>query len=143
LREEELRDDSVPLDIVVELQRENAMKVRCVKLLDSRSQPVERSTWATVGAVYRVLGVWMEPGQTRLRLLGDERTPALFEPELFEVVSSAIPLTWVVTSPKPGCLSFEPEARSGGEFWERFFDGEPEAIAMFEEQRAKIVAADP
>ena len=119
------------------------MKVRCIKLLDSTGRSVERSTWAKIGGVYHVLGVWVEPGQTRLRLVGDEPTPALFEPEMFEVVSSVVPPTWVATSPKPGCLSFEPEAWSSAGFWERFFDGEPEAVATFAEQRAKIVAADP
>jgi hypothetical protein len=119
------------------------MKVRCIKLLDSRSRPVDHSAWAKVGGEYHVLSIWVEPGQTRLRLVGEEPTPALFEPEMFEVVSPAIPPTWVVTSPKPGCLSIAPDAWSGAGFWERFFDGEPEAVAAFKEEQAKIVAADP
>jgi hypothetical protein len=28
-------------------------------------------------------------------------------------------------------------------FWERYFDGDPEAIAIFEEEREKIVSSDP
>jgi hypothetical protein len=119
------------------------MKVRCIKLLDSRSRPVERSAWATVGSVYHVLGILVEPTQTRLRLVGEEETPALFEPEMFEVVSPRIPPSWVVTSPRSGCLSLEPEAWSAVGFWERFFDGEPEAIASFKGEQAKIIAADP
>jgi hypothetical protein len=119
------------------------MKVRCVKLLDSSGRPVERSAWAKVGSVYHVLELWVEPGRARIRLVGEEPTPALFDPEMFEVVSAMIPAPWVVTSPKPGCLSLAPEAWSGAGFWERFFDGEPEAVAAFEDQRAKIVAADP
>jgi hypothetical protein len=119
------------------------MKVRCIKLLDSRGCPVERSAWAKIGRVYHVLSVWTEAGHTGLRLVGEETTPALFELEMFEVVSPKIPPTWVVTSPKPDCLSLEPEAWSGVGFWERFFDGEPEAVAAFKEERAKIIAADP
>jgi hypothetical protein len=98
---------------------------------------VECSAWANV------LGVWIAPGNTGLRLVGEEPTPALYEPEMFEVVSSMIPPTWVVTSLKPGCLSLEPEAWSGVGFWERFFDSEPDAVAAFKEEQAKIVAADP
>jgi hypothetical protein len=90
-----------------------------------------------------VLGIWVEPADTRLRLVGDEPTPALFRPQMFEVVSSKIPPTWIVTSPKPGCLSLQPEAWSGAGFWERFFDAEPEAAAAFKEEQAKIIAADP
>ncbi len=119
------------------------MKVRCIKVLDSRSRPVERSAWAKVGSVYQVLGIGVEPAQTRFRLVGEEATPALFEPEMFEVVSAKIPPTWVVTSPKPGYLSLEPEAWNGAGFWERFFDGEQKAVAAFNEEQAKIIAADP
>jgi hypothetical protein len=119
------------------------MKVRCIKLLDSRSQPVERSPWAKLGGVYHVLGIWVDRAQTRLRLIGEEPTPALFEPEMFEVVSSAIPSIWVINSPKPGCLSLEPEVWSRSGFWEEFFDREPEAVACFEEYRKLIVASDP
>ncbi len=119
------------------------MKVRCIKLLDSRSQPVERSAWAKIGAVYHVLSIWIEPSQRRLRLVGEDPTPTLFEPEMFEVVSPIIPSTWVITFPKPGCLSFAPEEWSQPGFWEAFYDREPEAVACFEEQRRKIVASDP
>jgi hypothetical protein len=119
------------------------MKVRCIKLLDSMGRGVECSAWAKIAGVYHVLGIWVEPAQTRFRLVGEESTPGLFEPEMFEVVSPKIPPSWVVTSPKPGCFSFEPEAWSGVGFWERFFDGEPEAVAAFKEEQAKIVATDP
>lgn len=104
---------------------------------------MERSTWARVGSVYHVLAVDVAPGRIWFRIMGDEPTPALFEAEMFEIVTSAIPPTWVAASPKAGRLSFEPEAWSGEGFWERFFDGEPRAVAAFEEERAKIIAADP
>jgi|CZKU01.1.fsa_nt_gi hypothetical protein len=119
------------------------MKVRCVKLLDWQKKPVDRSAWAKIGGIYHVLSLWIEPGQTGLRLIGEEPTPTLFEPEMFEVVSSIIPDTWVITSPKPGCLSLAPAAWNTPGFWERYFDREPDAVACFEQCRAKIVAADP
>jgi len=119
------------------------MKVRCIKLLDSKGQPVERSPWAKLGGVYHVLTIWIEPTQTWLRLVGQEPTPTLYQPEMFEVVSPVIPSAWVITSPKPGCLSFQPEAWSRPGFWEEFFDREPEAVACFEEYRKLIIASDP
>ncbi|MDB4941682.1 MAG: hypothetical protein JWP97_1216 [Labilithrix sp.] len=106
-------------------------------------QPVERSPWVKIDSVYHVLEIWMEPGRIRLRLVGEEPTPALFQPEMFEVVSSVIPPTWVVTIPRGGGLSLAPEPWNATGFWERFFDAEPEAVAVFEDERAKIVAADP
>lgn len=91
-------------------EREGAMKVRCVKLLDSRGQPVERAAWIKVGSVYDVLSIWIEPGQSRLRIVGEDPTPTLFAPEMLEIGSPRIPSTWVITFPKASCLSFAPEA---------------------------------
>ena len=119
------------------------MKVRCIKLLDSKGLPAKRSAWVKLGGIYHVLSVWIESGQTMLRLIGEEPTPALFEAEMFEVVSSIIPVNWVITSPKPGLLSLAPNAWNVSGFWENFFDGETRASASFEEQRARIVECDP
>jgi hypothetical protein len=119
------------------------MKVRCIKLLDSRGQPIERSPWAKLGGAYHVLSIWIEPSITSLRLVGQEPTPTLYQPEMFEVVSSAIPSAWVSTSPKPGCLSLAPEAWSRPGFWEEFFDREPKAVECFEEYRKLIIESDP
>lgn len=119
------------------------MKVRCIKLLDSRGMPASHSAWAKVGSVYHVLALWIEPERTRLRLIGEEPTPALFEPAMFEVVSSVIPPNWVVVSPEPGYLSLAPLTWSVPRFWERFFDGDPDAVANFEAERDRIIEADP
>jgi hypothetical protein len=126
------------------LGRQNGtVKVRCIALFDSRGLPTTRSAWVKLGRNYHVLGVWIERGHTMLRLIGEEPIPALFEVEMFEVVSSIIPATWVIASPKAGCISLAPSAWTVRGFWERFFDGEPEAVACFEEERARIVACDP
>ncbi len=119
------------------------MKVRCIQILDESGNPAERSGWARLGAVYHVLGIWIEPEQTRLRLIGEQPTPALYQPEMFDVVSTIIPVTWVITSPKRGYFSLGPSAWSRAGFWEEYFDGDAEARACFEEERKKIVASDP
>lgn len=119
------------------------MKIRCVQLFDSGGKLVERSGWAKVGGLYHVLTIWIEPGRTRLRLIGENPTPALFEPEMFEIVSSVIPPTWVATSQQPGYFELGPAAWARRGFWEEFFDGRPEAVACFEEERNKILRSDP
>ena len=119
------------------------MKVKCVQLLDGMGKPVDRSSWAKLGSVYHVLGLWIQNGHVKLRLVGEEDDPALYQPEMFEVVSSMIPSTWVVTSPKLGCFSIEPEPWTRPGFWEAFYEGDPKAIACFEEERRKIVGSDP
>lgn len=119
------------------------MKVRCVKLLDSRNQPVEHSPWVKIGGVYHALTIWVEPGGARYRILGEQFRPGLFPPEMFEIESSAIPDRWVITSPKAGCLSLAPQPWTRSGFWQEFCDGEPAALACFEEEKKKIIASEP
>src|SRR5689334_21339156 len=81
------------------------MKVRCVKLLDSRGQPTNDSPWAKIGAIYPVLCIGVVPDRARYRLFGESpTTPALFEPEMFEIVSPIVPPTWVIASTGPGAF---------------------------------------
>ena len=130
-------------DLLPALRRGCTMKVRCIKLLDSRGTPASHSAWAKLGGVYQVLALWIEPERTRLRLIGEEPTPALFEPSMFEVASSVIPPNWVAVSPEPGYLSLAPLSWSVSGFWERFFDGDPDAVANFNAERIRIIEADP
>ena len=115
------------------------MKVKCIELRDAYGDRVARSTWAKIGGIYHILSIEIDRGQTKLRLVGEEPTPALFEVEMFELVSSVIPPTWVISSPAPGCLSLEPASWARVGFWEEYFDGEPEAVATFEQERERIV----
>lgn len=119
------------------------MKVRCVKTLDSAGHEISRSPWLKLGAVYHVLSIWIEPGRTRFRLVGEEPTPVLFDPEMFEVLTSQIPNTWVIASPAPGYFSIAPQAWNLTGFWERYFQGDTVAVAVFDEERTKIIEADP
>jgi hypothetical protein len=119
------------------------MKVRCIQLLDSRGSPVQRMERLKLGHVYHVLEIWIEPGRTLLRPTGEEPTPALFQHEMFEVVSSVIPSTWVITSPTPGCLCLRPEPWNRPGFWDDFFDDEPGALECFAKERQKIIDSDP
>ena len=84
------------------------MKVRCVQLKNWAGKPQEHSSWLKVGRVYHVLAIDITPTGTMYRLVGDEPTAALFQPELFEVVSQVIPPSWIVSSIKPGYVTFGP-----------------------------------
>jgi hypothetical protein len=119
------------------------MKVRCVALTDAFGKQTSHSSWLKIGATYHVLSIIIEPTRTLFRLIGEEAVPALFEPKLFELVSSAVPPSWVVTSARPGFLDLEPEAWSARGFWESFYDREPDALSCFEKWRRIIQAEDP
>src|SRR2546430_1002215 len=106
------------------------MKVRCIKLLDVNGEPTNESGWAKIGATYHVLSVWVGSRDAGFRLIGEDRhTPALFEPEMFEIVSPIIPPTWVIASSMPGTFDIAPEPWTHKGFWERYFDFDPEAEA--------------
>jgi len=121
------------------------MKVRCIKLLDSRGNPQTQAPWLTVGEVYQVMSVILgTDAKWALRLVGDGLNGlALFRLEEFEIVSAKIPSSWIVTWSSKGVfeLTTEPWCQSG--FWERYYDKDPEAVRIFENERRKIIEADP
>jgi len=119
------------------------MKVRCIRLLDESGKTVTRNSWAKIGETYHVLSVWVEPGTIKYRLVGEQVTPALFDSQMFEIVSSIIPESWQIKSPKIGCLALAPLAWERPGFWEDYFDFKPEAVECFKEERRKIIESDP
>ena len=79
-----------------------------------------------------------------LRLVGDDPTGlALFRLEEFEIVTSKVPATWRIGWNKNGFLTLSPEAWGRLGFWEQYYDREPQALQVFEEERRKIVESDP
>lgn len=119
------------------------MKVRCVKLMDAYGVSVVSSSWAAIGDVYHVLGIVFDGSAVRLRIVGREKVPALFELSMFDVVTGIIPNRWTVSSSTRGVLIVGPLAWSVEGFWERYFDGDAEAVELFEKERSDTVAADP
>ena len=116
------------------------MKVRCVKLFDSSGLPQTASPWLTIGKLYDVLAIEFESqGRGLLRLIGDGRNGvALFPIEGFEIVSAAMPPSWVVSWDSGGFLQLAPERWTQPGFWERFYDREPAALAVFDEEVAQL-----
>jgi len=121
------------------------MKVRCIKLLDSKGNPEKASPWLTLGNVYHVMTVIFGTQEKwLLRLVGDGRNGlALFPLEQFEVVSSKIPAGWVITWNSKGVFELSTEQWNQPGFWERYYDRDPEAVRIFEDGRRKIIEADP
>jgi hypothetical protein len=121
------------------------MKVKCVRLHDVSGKSQEKSSWLTIGNMYHVLEViqgsnkkWM------IRLVGDGLNGvALFPLEEFEVVTHKLPDAWIIKWGKDGFFQLTPELWSHAGFWERFYDKDSDAIRIFEEERKKIVNADP
>jgi hypothetical protein len=78
-----------------------------------------------------------------LSLIGDgQNGVALFRWEEFEVVSSIIPPYLDHLLGPKSTVELLPEPRTQPRFWERYYDGDPDAVRIFEGETRKIVGAD-
>lgn len=121
------------------------MKVRCTKLIDVTGKAQTSSAWLTIGKIYHVLSVELDTDRRwLLRLVGDtEPGIGLFPLQQFEVLSSKIPNTWIIAWNSNGAFELTPNEWHQPGFWERYFEHDLEAIRIFEEEKRKIVIADP
>jgi len=121
------------------------MKVRCTELIDSRGARHQRSGWLTLGKIYHVLEVVHDVhGKWLFRLVGDDvNGVALFRSVQFEIVSARVADVWIVKWNDSGGFKLTTQAWSQPGFWERFYDRDPEAEKIFEEDKTKIIQADP
>ena len=83
----------------------------------------------------------MEVGRSGLllRLRGDGKyRVALFPMESFDIVSPELPPSWIV-SYNHELFKIGPERWMQSEFWEQFYELEPAAIAVFDEEVARLI----
>ena len=120
------------------------MKLRCTELLSPTGKEIASSLWLKLGSEYTALTLSVEStGNVMVRFIAEGGTePTLFPLRQFEIVDSSIPATWVVWKGRKGGLNFGPQAWSESGFWERYFDGDPSAVAAFETERSKVLAAE-
>ena len=116
------------------------MKVRCIKLFDARGAPQSTSSWLTIDKVYDVLTLEFDRnGQWLVRVVGDGKSGvALFPFESFVVASPTLPLSWIAWWNIEGSFQLAPERWTKPDFWERFYDREPDAVSIFEEEKQSI-----
>ena len=88
--------------------------------------------WLTDGGTYVVLEVGADPGgRTWLRVEPDGGTPGIFDARCFVLTDSAVPTTWQAELRNNGSLTFGPAGFLRPDFWEAFFDREPEAETVY------------
>ncbi len=129
------------------------MKVRCIRILswtgeplldEKTGSPVMQSPWLTVGRVYRVLAVAIdERNIVEIRMFGDGGPPAIFRLSEFELVSGRLPSNWAVRWDDGCALEMAPERWFEPGFWDEYFDGDKDAVAVFEEEYRRIADEDP
>lgn len=115
------------------------MKALCVKIREGNvSDP-----WLTLNREYQVLSILMIPrGPAKLRVLADDgRTPILAEATMFAMTSQPLPRNWVASIGEGGVVELGPRAWLELGFWERYFDGDADAVAQFQSETNNIGSA--
>ena len=104
------------------------MKVCCRKIVEpATGRSVQSSEWVTLGKTYSVLTIAALPEGIRVRFLADDGSPVVWSGENFEVVEPMVPIGWAIRIDPLG-LTCGPPALIAPGFWERFFDGDPDAV---------------
>lgn len=110
------------------------MRVRSVQIIS----PVTRKVVADhpsmrVGEEYTVLEVAAGPGgDSSLRIHRGDESPGIWDSAMFETTDPTVPSIWVAQLSDGGGLRLAPPRWLERGFWERYFDGEPDAVAIFE-----------
>jgi hypothetical protein len=120
------------------------MKVRFIRLLNGMGQEIASSPWARIGDDYDALSLVIEQGENGrifVRILGrGEPGPTLHFLNEFEIVDSSIPSNWgVFPTPRGNGLFIGPAAWAEPGYWEKFFDGDPDAVRAFEERSSETL----
>ncbi|MES2662166.1 MAG: hypothetical protein V4629_02580 [Pseudomonadota bacterium] len=121
------------------------MKVRCIKLLDELTGSyLEHSPWLSIGKTYTVLSINLRHGSLgKFQLISDDHdTPTYHNSNQFEIVSQNIPKSWIIDFEADSHFSLAPKAWSEPGFLEAYFDGEPEAIKLFNTEKDIIFNED-
>lgn len=108
------------------------MKVLCVNLGSNQ----ESDPWLTLNDEYFVLSVLSTSrGPAKFRILADDgRTPILVDATMFAASSQPLPPTWVGKVQEGGFVEFGPRRWLELGFWERYFDGDTDAVGVFQDE---------
>lgn len=124
------------------------MKVKCIRLLNSIGQEVESSPWLTLGRIYHVMAIYVEPdGKCSFTIIsrhpeGEWPQMGYQYAECFEVTSEKVPSNWREWKSK-GASGISPAAWQKPGFLEAFYDHEPTTYSIFERERDIILSEDP
>jgi hypothetical protein len=67
------------------------------------------------------------------------RQSGLFDSRAFTITSHTLPPIWKFFQLESGSFSLCPESWNAPGFWEAYHDGDPRAIAVYEDERAAIL----
>ncbi len=97
--------------------------------------------WLRPNKDYVVLSIEHLPRKVvSYRIVGRQGIPALFEASLFKITDPRVEEDWVVCyDEEENDLRLVPADWSSPGFWEAFFDGDPDAVARYQEVLQRMV----
>ncbi|WP_381554272.1 hypothetical protein [Streptomyces eurythermus] len=93
------------------------------------------------GTEYTVLEVYFSgEGESFFRIkFAENEDSALFNSEAFEVTSTKIPPTWKLFPSEGRSFTLCPESWNRPGFWESYYDHDPQALTLYEQERQAII----
>ncbi|MCS5499429.1 hypothetical protein NY547_19475 [Cnuibacter physcomitrellae] len=83
-----------------------------------------------IGRTYTVVSMTVSPSGSYLSLI-DGATPGVYPGSSFEIVDGELPGSWSAKVEGDGLFTLEPTAWGIPDFWVRYFDGDPLAVALY------------
>jgi hypothetical protein len=116
------------------------MKVRYVPKADDKFASSLKE-----GGEYIVLEIHIAQEGAKYRLFeGEGKSPGMYPIHLFDIVSNKIPSSWITATGRTRgfYLAITPERWTERGFWENYFNQDPTAEKIFEEEKQKMFTED-
>jgi hypothetical protein len=121
------------------------VKVLCVKIINPATlQEVAKHPAVRLLDEYYVLSILVVPGRgAKFQILDSDGEPSWWDAAMFATVDDTIPSNWVCHVTEGGVVELAPGAWLEVGFWDRFFDGEPDAKTRFERELPEVLGMLP
>lgn len=121
------------------------MRVKCVKIFNEHTkQHQDISSWLTIGKEYVVLSIHVYSDIVMYNIINDNsnQSPGSHDAIQFEVVSHRIPSNWRINPGTLNLFTLGPKAWEQENFWDRCYEGDPEAIKVYKSEATIIMSEE-
>ncbi|MGA0568365.1 hypothetical protein ACO2Q7_13610 [Rathayibacter sp. KR2-224] len=83
-------------------------------------------------------------GRVQIQILTEQKqTAGWFDAEMFETSDTSIPPNWAASIVEGGLIELAPARWTARGFWELYYDGDPQARRVFDEELCDILRPSP
>ena len=113
------------------------MRVRCESIVSITGKEVDYHPGIKIGELYDVVSILCRTGRNPLiQILNGDR-PSLWPSTMFTVVTPKIDPDWEIGISETGTIEIGPPKFQTPGFWELYFEDDPEALQIFDEEFLK------